>query len=95
MYQKYFKGIQDRFQKDFRYRDAQLKAGRTDRCGKTKEQKEHSSKKEMHQAREDLKGFTIASKKIPHFVNLKSALIELKKSASRWTRTGRKISPIE
>ena len=29
------------------------------------------------------------------FVNLYSALIELKKSASRWTRTRRKISPNE
>ena len=46
-------------------------------------------------SREDLQGFTIASKTIPYFVNLKSALIELKKSASRWTRTHRKISPIE
>ena len=46
-------------------------------------------------SREDLKGFTIASRKIPYFVNLESALIELKKSASRWTRTRRKTSPIE
>ena len=45
--------------------------------------------------REDLKGFTIASKKNLYFVNLNSALIELKKSASRWTRTRRKISPFE
>ena len=48
----------------------------------------------MHQKR-FLKGFTIASKTIPYFVNLNSKLIELKKSASRWTRTRRKISPIE
>ena len=46
-------------------------------------------------SRKVLKGFTIDSKNIPYFVNLKSALIELKKSASRWTRTRRKISPIE
>ena len=29
------------------------------------------------------------------FVNLNSNMIELKKSVSRWTRTRRKISPIE
>ena len=45
--------------------------------------------------REGLKGFTIVSSKIPYFVNLNSKLIELKKSVSRWTRTRRKISPIE
>ena len=50
---------------------------------------------ERDASRKDLKGFTIAAKKIPYFVNLKSALIELKKSASRWTRTRRRISPIE
>ena len=44
-------------------------------------------------SREDLKGFTITSIKILYFVNLKSALIELKKSVSRWTRTRTKISP--
>ena len=43
-------------------------------------------------SREDLKGFTIASLKIPYCVNLNSKLIELKKYVSRWTRTGRKIS---
>ena len=42
-----------------------------------------------------LKEFTIASKTIPFFENLNSALVGLKKSASRWTRTRRKISPIE
>ena len=42
-----------------------------------------------------MKGFTIDSKKIPNFVNLNSNMIELKKSVSRWTRTRRKISPIE
>ena len=50
---------------------------------------------ERDASREDLKRFTIASKKIPYFVNLKSAFVELKKSASRWTKTHRKISPIE
>ena len=34
---------------------------------------------------------TIASKTIPYFANLNSALIELEKSASGWTRTRRKI----
>ena len=42
-----------------------------------------------------LKGFTIVSWKIQHFVNLNSKLIELKKSVSRWTRSCTKISPIE
>ena len=42
-----------------------------------------------------LKGFTIVSWKIPYFVNLNSNMIELKKPVSRWTRTHRKISPIE
>ena len=50
---------------------------------------------ERDASRKVLKGFTIASKTIPYFVNLNSALIELKKSASRWTRTRRKISRIE
>ena len=45
--------------------------------------------------REDLKGFTIISWKIQYCVNLNSKLIELKKSVSRWTRTRKKISPIE
>ena len=63
------------------------------RYGKTKEQMDHHI---AHmQKKEDLKGFTIASKKILYFVNLYSALIELKKYASRWTRTRRKISPFE
>ena len=48
---------------------------------------------ERDASREELKGFTIASWKIPYFVNLISKLIELKKSVSRWTRTRRKISP--
>ena len=50
---------------------------------------------ERNASREVLKGFTIASWKIPNFVSLNSKLIELKKSASRWTRTRRNISPIE
>ena len=41
-----------------------------------------------------LKAFTIVSRTIQHFVNRYSELIELKKYASRWTRTRRKISPI-
>ena len=67
------------------------------RYGKTKEQREHFVAHNLRKRciKRVLKGFTIASKTIPHFVNLKSKLIELKKSASRWTRTRRKISPIE
>ena len=45
----------------------------------------------MHQ-KEVLKEFTIVSRTIQHFVNRYSALIELKKYASRWTRMRRKIS---
>ena len=41
------------------------------------------------------KGFTTASKTTQHFVNRYSALIELKRYAPRWTKTRRKISPIE
>ena len=41
------------------------------------------------------KGFTTASKTTQHFGNRCSALIELKRYASRWTKTRRKISPIE
>ena len=41
------------------------------------------------------KGFTTASKTTQHFGNSCSALIELKRYASRWTKTRRKISPIE
>ena len=44
--------------------------------------------------KEVLKEFTIVSGTIQHFVNRYSALIELKKYASRWTRTRRKISII-
>ena len=50
---------------------------------------------ERDTSRKVLKGFTIASKTTQHFVNLNSKLIELKKSVSRWTKTRRKISPIE
>ena len=50
---------------------------------------------ERDASRKALKGFTIDSRKISNFVNLNSNMIELKKSASRWTRTRRKISPIE
>ena len=46
-------------------------------------------------SRKVLKGFTTASKTTQHFVNRYSALIELKRYASRWTKTRRKISPIE
>ena len=46
-------------------------------------------------SREDLKRFTIASKRSSSVVNLKSALIELKKSASRWTRMRRHNSLIQ
>ena len=63
--------------------------------GRLKNKRSISSPEEGDASREERKGFTIVSKKIPYFVNLKSALIELKKSASRWTRTRRKISPIE
>ena len=41
-----------------------------------------------------LKEFTIDSRTIQHFGNRYSALIELKKYASRWTRTRREISPV-
>ena len=44
--------------------------------------------RERDASREDLKELLTVSKKIPYFVNLKSALIDLKKSASRW-RQGR------
>ena len=47
----------------------------------------------MHQ-KGFLKEFTIVSRTIQHFVNRYSALIELKRYASRWTGTRRKISPI-
>ena len=49
---------------------------------------------ERDASKEVLKGFTIVSRTTQHFVNRYSALIELKKYASRWTRTRRKISPI-
>ena len=67
------------------------------RCVKTKEQRENLLPIiwDRDASRKVLKGSTIASKTIPYFVNLNSALIELKKSASRWTRTRRKISPVE
>ena len=42
-------------------------------------------------SRKALKGFTIDSRKISNFVNLNSNMIELKKSASRWTRTRRRF----
>ena len=45
-------------------------------------------------SKEVLKEFKIVSRKIQHFVNRHSALIDMKKCASRWTRTRRKISPI-
>ena len=51
---------------------------------------------ERDASREDLKGFhEPLPKRFQYCVNLYSALIELKKSASRWTRTRRKILPIE
>ena len=50
---------------------------------------------ERDASKEVLKEFTIVSRTIQHFVNRYSALIELKKYASRWTGTHRKISPIE
>ena len=50
---------------------------------------------ERDASRKVLKGFTTASKKIQYFVHLYSALIELKKSASRWTKRHKKHSPIE
>ena len=50
---------------------------------------------ERDASRKVLKGFTTASKTTQHFVNRYSALIELKRYASRWTKTRRKISPIE
>ena len=59
------------------------------RHGKTEEQiKHHIARREV------LKEFTIASRMMLCFVNRYSALIELKRHASRWTRTRRKISPI-
>ena len=49
---------------------------------------------ERDASRSIFKGSTIVMWTIQHFVNRYSALIELKKYASWWTRTRRKISPI-
>ena len=67
------------------------------RYGKTKEQKEHfiAHNLEGDVSRKVLKGLTIASKRIPYFVHLNSALIGRKQYASRWARWRRKISLIE
>ena len=68
------------------------------RYGKTEEQRQHHVAHNLRKRcikKGVLKEFTIVSRTIRYFANLKSALIELKKSASRWTRTRRKISPIE
>ena len=68
----------------------------SNRHGKTEEQRKHYcpyfEKRDASQG--VLKEFTIASRTNQHFVNRYSALIELKKYASRCTRTRRKISPI-
>ena len=54
------------------------------RYGKTGEQRDyHVAHNWRNASREVLKGFTIASCKIPYFVALNSKLIELKKSVSR------------
>ena len=67
------------------------------RYGKMKEQRDyhiaHSLRKRC--IKRHFKRDSRSLPKILYFVNLKSALIELKKSVSRWTRTRRKISPIE
>ena len=66
------------------------------RHGQTEEQIKHFNAHNLRKRciKKVLKEFTIAFRKIQHFVNRNSALIELKKYASRWTRTRRKISPI-
>ena len=67
------------------------------RHGKTEEQRQHHIAHNLRKRcikRVVLKEFTIVSRTIQHFVSRYSALIELKKYASRWTRTRRKVSPI-
>ena len=51
--------------------------------------------RERDASRKVLKVFTTASKTTQHFVNRYTAFIELKRYASRWTKTRRKISLIE
>ena len=60
------------------------------RYGKTKEQRDHHIAHNLR-TRCIKRNF----EEIPYFVNLKSNMIDLKKSVSRWTKTRRKISAIE
>ena len=64
---------------------------------KTEEQRQHFIAHNLRKRciKKGFEGFTTASKTTQHFVNRYSALIELKRYASRWTKTRRKISPIE
>ena len=67
------------------------------RIGKTKEQQDHHIAHDLRTRciKRGFEGIHDRFLEIPYFVNFNSKLIEQKKSVSRWTRTRRKISPIE